>query len=540
MTPDQWCSRVDDLLGGAPRDEGGLSEKPRVVVVGAYNTAKTTLLRRLLVDEGLPVPAWARVSDREETSVIGTVELPWCTVIDTPGLEALSRWHSDESRRALEDADAVLLLTTSNLFSTDDRRARDGEPYLRAVDVLSGRVFLDGGMAYPREAFAVLVTRFDEAALDPSDFPDEYDESRHRKLGELFALVREHAPAAADSCHTSVIAADPFGRTRNRTAVRADFDAYRSWDGMDEVVGWLRSISSRGAELSQWRKVRSRAARLTDSARSLTVKLDDARVNVSKAEAGAREATLLVGRCDREKTSAGARLAAAVDSAVYAAPGPGDPHFQRELQALLERELTLWADATRAALGSLADESQDALQGIEVTSASVASQQILTGASRPSAWREHGESLRRRLDLVRRGLILLTVDDAGQPTVRDPGGPGRWFGVSTSRAEEVDALLTAASALLGLVEEADEQRAQERSYQRDRVQRQTAVVARSMFTSDSCAGWEAMFDELSKAAQGTLEVSRDTQRMAQDREQGLVHSLERMQELLKACPQPAA
>lgn len=543
MTPEQWCEVADQALSRTDKRRAGESRaSPRVVMVGAYNTAKTSLLRRLLVDEGLPVPDWARVSAREETSATNDVEVVNCTLIDTPGLEALSRWHATATREALDDADAIMLLTTSNLFATDDALELPDEDYMRPIDVLSGKVFADPGVTFPPGSLAILVTRFDESSgLDPSDFPEAFDESRVAKLEELHNLLREHAPEAAKTCWKAAVASDPFGRTGNRSASREDFDAYRDWDGMAEVVEWLRELAAKAPELGRWREVRVRAVDLNRDVNGLAGQLSDAQQRAAEAIAGTSECSRIISKCEREKEAAVTRLSAAVDRAVYSTPGPDDEHFEIELRSLLQQELANWAKETKEAIARLAEECEESVLEIGDPDTSAAAERLIKQAGSPRNWQEKSESVRKYLELVRRGLSVLKVEHEGQPSVFDLGDITKWFSLSATRVRELEHLIHVATAFLGLAEEAGQVRAMERARHRAKLIEQSKTVASEMFASEgSPGGWEDLFNHLGGAAEEGRAVWLNAQQSAEEEQQALVASLTHLRGLLDSCPQPSS
>src|SRR4051812_34108875 len=57
-----------------------------VTLFGAYDTGKSAIVRRLLVDAGLSVPDWVTISARHETYEAGQVEVSGYILQDTPGI----------------------------------------------------------------------------------------------------------------------------------------------------------------------------------------------------------------------------------------------------------------------------------------------------------------------------------------------------------------------------------------------------------------------------------------------------------------------
>ncbi len=85
---------LDEIPGGSLTDvfdvqwkQFASEPRPVATVFGSYDTGKSSLIRRLLVDTGVEVPEWLTISARHETfEVRGGVVLAGCVIRDTPGL----------------------------------------------------------------------------------------------------------------------------------------------------------------------------------------------------------------------------------------------------------------------------------------------------------------------------------------------------------------------------------------------------------------------------------------------------------------------
>lgn len=543
MSAEEWIEQASRTLGPTKPTGDGHS-RPAVVLVGAYNAAKTSLLRRLLADHEQPIPDWARVSAREETSQVGRVEVGGCTIVDTPGLEALSQWHGDDSRDALLEADAVALVTTSNLLATGPSRRKDGEDHLRPVDVLTGRMFAADGQPYPPGALAVFITRFDEAGPDPTDFPDQFADFRDRKLAELRALLQEHLPEGAAIPTVAAISPDPFGRKRNSDPDRAAYDRYREWDGMQAVEHWLSDVQQRAEELAVWRRVRRLTFALTDAQRQVAEALQVAQQAVASITSDLAQAEHRAARCLREQAAAEARLRAAIDTAVHAAPAPTEGSFSTELRRLLVRELTHWGQATAATLAELVEDTQAGLsvRAAPAAGAERAADELMRHLSAGSTgWQEAATRLQSGIRIVKSGLNAVTVSDADQPSVADPGGP-KLPGLSPERVAQLGLLLTLAEAVLTSAEEEGVlQRAPEREAHRAQLLDQAEAVSHSMFASEEApAGWRGMFAALQAASdEAARELAQARDKASRQVEVDEQRSQE-IRELLAGRPAPPA
>ncbi len=82
------------------------SVTPVLTLFGAYDSGKSSLLRRLLVDSGSICPNWLTISGRHETFEVSSVEAAGLLIRDTPGLspEADDPRGMENNRRALNAA----------------------------------------------------------------------------------------------------------------------------------------------------------------------------------------------------------------------------------------------------------------------------------------------------------------------------------------------------------------------------------------------------------------------------------------------------
>lgn len=76
--------RADELRKSL--DEFAQREKPVITLFGAFDTGKSAIARRLLVDAGLDVPEWLTISARHETFESRHVEVDGYVLQDTPGI----------------------------------------------------------------------------------------------------------------------------------------------------------------------------------------------------------------------------------------------------------------------------------------------------------------------------------------------------------------------------------------------------------------------------------------------------------------------
>lgn len=209
-------------------EEFALNSRPVATLFGSYDTGKSSLLRRLLIDSGGPVPDWLTISARHETFVSNTVEIGECLIRDTPGfvVDANDIRGQSNSARALESlglTDLALAVVTPQLVTSDRDLFR----------TLIGR-------NWPAGALWFVISRFDEAGADP-----EYDLAGYQDLcGRKIAELRDLFDLPPD-VPIFVVAQDPFQEVGPDTAVSAGvWDKYRSWDGMNVLEDHIMQLSA--------------------------------------------------------------------------------------------------------------------------------------------------------------------------------------------------------------------------------------------------------------------------------------------------------
>ncbi|NKS36502.1 hypothetical protein GS488_12635 [Rhodococcus hoagii] len=203
------------------------SDRPVVTLFGSYDTGKSSLLRRVLVDSGTQVPDWLTISARHETFEVNEVETAGYTIRDTPGfvVGAADVRGQNNSQRAM----AAMALTDIGIAVLTPQLATAERDLLQKVTA----------EGWPQGSLWFVISRFDEAGVDPEYDLDEYHELSARKVKEL----RDVFELSTD-VPVFVVAQDPFQTAGPSTDIdRAEWDAYRGWDGMRDLTASLDAIS---------------------------------------------------------------------------------------------------------------------------------------------------------------------------------------------------------------------------------------------------------------------------------------------------------
>jgi len=141
-----------------------------VTLFGPYDSGRSSLLKRLFVDDGKPVPDWLTVSGRRETlepqevSVASVAGLVVRDVRDTPGIAGGNELHEAIAKEALLLTDAIALVLPPQLVTsvTSDRES--------LVGAFNGRRFgCAARSAFAERGLPIVLSRMDEAGAMPRD-----------------------------------------------------------------------------------------------------------------------------------------------------------------------------------------------------------------------------------------------------------------------------------------------------------------------------------------------------------------------------------
>jgi len=250
MISDAWANDLIDLLrtlpGGGGADELVASwerhaarPSPVVTVFGAYNTGKSSLLKRFLVDDGRNVPEWLIVKASKTTFEVNETEAFGCVLRDTPGIAGGAAAHDAQAQEALALSDGFFVTLMPQLLTADKDHV---------LALLSGRLFREGGLGWPASAVRIVVGRIDAMGVDASYDPEEFAQLILRKKAELLSLL---ASAGLDpsSFEIHFVAADPDGAIGNSEASRRSYDSGRAWDSVAALEASLAATSATLATL---------------------------------------------------------------------------------------------------------------------------------------------------------------------------------------------------------------------------------------------------------------------------------------------------
>lgn len=314
-------------------------DEPVVTLLGSYDTGKSALLRRILIDEGVAVPEWLTISGRHETFEADEVAAAGCVLRDTPGWDIGGKGdrasaHNAASSAATDLTDAVLVVLTPQLATAE----------LPAIQAVLARGWTEEGLAFA-------INRFDEAGVSPDDDPEGYRDLAARKIAEL----REAIPGSDDR-PVFVVASDPYGLQGPAQEVDPEeWDAYRGWDGISPLQAWLRGRSVAAKGLRKRALERYWGERLEESLNHLQEAATALREVHRECEAGAKRLALFEERLDALDRSVKADLNGELMAVAKGATGQNELDEEWLRQRLLEA-LERWFDRSFDSLGQLNEE----------------------------------------------------------------------------------------------------------------------------------------------------------------------------------------
>lgn len=362
-----WCQcawKEISALPGVASDElrhqwesHAAREEVIVTFFGPYDSGKSSLLKRLLVDDNQPIPGWLTVSARRETFEKNEAEVKGVVVRDTPGIAGGNAQHAEIADDSLALSDVVVLVLPPQLITSNKATF---------INVLNGgRFFCPGDVAYARQGFGVALSRMDEAGVSPEDDPEGYQALAQRKTKELDDLLRSEG-VPKQMVALSITAADPSGLVGNSVpSDRHVYDEGRQWDGMESFADFLRSLPARKNELRQHAEIRFLGAELGGMAGSLEELHSMRRIAVDVAANEVSMHALSEERLGALLDAAKADLYRRIDEEVAAATRRGaadEKELRRVIDDRLEAALDRWSTEHDAAFEALLREADGELK----------------------------------------------------------------------------------------------------------------------------------------------------------------------------------
>jgi len=342
----RWIAQVDSAVHAAVGAERGAALRAAwqeragqqtvyVTVYGPYNAGKSSLIRRLLIEDGSDMPDWLLVSGKPQTTECAVVNSAGMAYVDTPGIGAGDADHDALADRATDLADALLVVVPPQLVTGEREQLFSVLRSCAAFDV----------------PIRIIIAQCDLLMVDPTDDEAGFRDLLARKCIELRTLLAAGGIEAPPESILPVVA-DPDGLTC--VVDRHDpghFAEARAWDGIEALRTALaglatdRSILRNRSGLRYWSVVAARAsAELDQQVAQLGAGADEADRRRQQVALYERELTELDAKAtDDLFTSIDQELRSAAHSARATAVESVRPEVERRLGALLGRWHLEWA-----------------------------------------------------------------------------------------------------------------------------------------------------------------------------------------------------
>lgn len=312
--------------------------RPPLVLIGDYNSGKTSLVKRLLAEAGEPVPASLVVRANPTTSESSAHSFGRFALVDTPGFQGGDPDHDAAALAAAVDAAVVIMVLNINLLLGDTSGLAE---LLRGSTRIAGKA---GRCIF-------VIGRIDELGVDPETAPRDFLNRCRRKEAELVSALAAHGLTVQPEQVFSV-AADPFGLVGDRPHVTNEMylGPNRIWDAVGPVVEPLLAIDAATAERLQWHSVIDRT--IAEVRRSRQDSADELTLAGQQSAAGASlESTLSAALAElgQLKQSIAARAQRLVDEHADDVIGEALGAGPQEVEAMAENLATWWEDPRLAA-----------------------------------------------------------------------------------------------------------------------------------------------------------------------------------------------
>lgn len=312
--------------------------RPPLVLIGDYNSGKTSLVKRLLAEADESVPASLVVRANPTTSESSAHGFGRFVLIDTPGFQGGDPEHDAAALASAVDSAVVVLVVNINLLLGDTSGLAE---LLRGSSRMAGKA---GRCIF-------VIGRIDELGVDPETAPRDFLNRCRRKEAELISALAAHGLTVQPEQVFSVCA-DPFGLVGDRPNVVKEMylGHNRSWDGVGSVVEPLLAIDAATAERLRLHSVMDRTIAeirrsRQDSANKLALASQQSAAGVS-LEKTFSSALAELGQL---KQSIAARAQRLVDEHADDVIGEALGAGPQEVEAMAANLATWWEDPRLAA-----------------------------------------------------------------------------------------------------------------------------------------------------------------------------------------------
>lgn len=314
--------------------------QPVITLFGSYDTGKSALLRRLLIEDGRIVPEWLTISARHETFEVNELGLGGCLVRDTPGFvvgasDLRADVNSLRAEQAVQLTDIAVVVVTPQLPTAEHERLR----------TLASQEWSAGGLWW-------VIARFDEAGVDPEGDLPGYRVLAERKVSELRESIE-----LADEVPVFVVSADYAGMAGSqRNPDPSIWEDSRAWDGITEVLTAIQEVSTKDlASLREDAASRYWVAIVEDTLEELSSRSTEYGSNLRTAQQALRRRDSWLQQLEALRLAARNSLDAAIQGAVSSVRRQEGADVEDMKHAVTSR-LELWSVEQGRQLEELASD----------------------------------------------------------------------------------------------------------------------------------------------------------------------------------------
>jgi hypothetical protein len=357
---------------------------PVAAIFGAYDAGKSSLLKRLLFEDGVKIPEWLTVSSRRETFSVDEVDGEDWTYRDSPGIAGGNAEHDNKALSSLDLADLIIWVLPPQLV-TSSKGDFDS--------IVTGERF---GLRpeHVSESLMAIISRSDEAGIDPATNPRGFSDLCARKKSEFTSLL-SGVGVAPPRWRIFMVGADPYQGVGNEAPDASVYALGDGWDGMPELRAALKDTARQAAKLrtlAGFRYASGVVRDLSSSIRNERTEREEALQTVGKE---VERLVLWATGLQALRSTFAAELHRVVEDELLSAGRTGTAAAAHALEKKLAAAIDRWSDQAYAELEKLASSAEKEI-GQRARSASM-------------------ERLKR---------LILELSDAGLPEPK-PNGDGR-------------------------------------------------------------------------------------------------------------------
>ena len=536
--------------------EHAARETVEVTLFGPYDSGKSSLLKRLLHEDGRPAPQWLTISARRETWETNEVNAHGLTFTDTPGVAAGNEDHERTATETITLTDAMLVVVPPQLLT--------GEKDL-VLPVIDGRFFSpDRGWRFPSGALAFAITRLDEGGIDPGESPEAFRSFAEGKAAELHEML---ARDGADEVPVHCVVADPYGLVGNDGG---EYLPLGDADGVGGLLDALRALLPRKDELRAAARVRYLLHAGHHVAATVGQHLRLTELRAAELDRRAQDQRLVRGELEDLLNAASASLRNAINDeaqAVAEQSSTAETDLSGALASRVEARVAGWRAQWEVQLAELAERLAERYEAAEQRPMTALIDDLLAPAPLPvdrtletatRTWDliegsakvldgglRQAVQLRLGMDLETahaelRRLEKLSADDlakelASNPALKDLDRFRDVIGKATTAAQLAPIVAEVVRGLLSLWREESAPAAELKALEE---RRERLREASSKIADDVMASWRTGLDELLTAADRSVKLLTDAKSGVGDDIDRLREAKSRLDALLADAPQP--